>query len=227
MPRRSRRASWTRRGASSASCCPRRCPQIDGCELAASWQPAAGVGGDCFDAIAFGPSRLGLSIADVVGKGIPAALLMSNLQAAVRAFATEATQPASSVSRSTGSCAATSRKDGSSASSTAPSTPISASLTYANAGHYPPILVRADGSSNACRTAARCWASSPTPSYDRAPVSVGSGDRLCSSPTASPRCDRRDGEPDGDPARRLRRRAADRAGGRAPRAAARRRSRRG
>ena len=35
-----------------------------------------------------------LSIADVVGKGIPAALLMSNLQAAVRAFATEAAQPA-------------------------------------------------------------------------------------------------------------------------------------
>jgi serine phosphatase RsbU (regulator of sigma subunit) len=69
-------------------------PQIAGCELAVSWQPAAGVGGDCFDAIAFGPHRLALSIADVVGKGIPAALLMSNLQAAVRAFATEATSPA-------------------------------------------------------------------------------------------------------------------------------------
>ena len=55
---------------------PATLPQIDGCELAASWQPAAGVGGDCFDAIAFGTSRLGLSIADVVGKGIPAALLM-------------------------------------------------------------------------------------------------------------------------------------------------------
>src|SRR6187401_999454 len=72
---------------------PATLPQIDGCELAASWQPAAGVGGDCFDAIAFGTSRLGLSIADVVGKGIPAALLMSNLQAAVRAFATDATSP--------------------------------------------------------------------------------------------------------------------------------------
>ena len=69
-------------------------PQIDGWEIAASWQPASGVGGDCFDAIAFGAPRLGLSIADVVGKGIPAALLMSNLQAAVRAFATDAAQPA-------------------------------------------------------------------------------------------------------------------------------------
>src|SRR4051812_2883314 len=60
---------------------PTTLPQIDGCEISASWQPAAGVGGDCFDAIGFSSSRLALSIADVVGKGIPAALLMSNLQA--------------------------------------------------------------------------------------------------------------------------------------------------
>ena len=66
---------------------------MDGFELAASWQPASGVGGDCYDAIRFSPHRLALSIADVVGKGIPAALLMSNLQAAVRAFATEAARP--------------------------------------------------------------------------------------------------------------------------------------
>src|SRR3954468_12434845 len=58
-------------------------PQMDGFELAASWQPACGVGGDCFDAMRFSSHRLGLSIADVVGKGIPAALLMSSLQATV------------------------------------------------------------------------------------------------------------------------------------------------
>jgi sigma-B regulation protein RsbU (phosphoserine phosphatase) len=80
---------------------PATMPQLDGWELATSWQPAAGVGGDCFDAISFGPSRLGVSIADVVGKGIPAALLMSNLQAAVRAFATDASQKAASSRSST------------------------------------------------------------------------------------------------------------------------------
>src|SRR5688572_27722481 len=51
-------------------------PQIDGCEVATHWRPASGVGGDCYDAIPFGPCRVALSIADVVGKGIPAALLM-------------------------------------------------------------------------------------------------------------------------------------------------------
>ena len=69
-------------------------PQIAGLDIAAAWQPADGVGGDCFDTLAFG-SSLGVSIADIAGKGLPAALLMSNLQAAVRAFAQEAAAPAS------------------------------------------------------------------------------------------------------------------------------------
>ncbi len=72
---------------------PATLPPLDGWEIASSWQPAAGVGGDCFDAIAFDRSRVAISIADVVGKGIPAALLMSNLQAAVRAFATDGVRP--------------------------------------------------------------------------------------------------------------------------------------
>jgi len=72
---------------------PANVPQLEGWEVAWSWQPASGVGGDCFDAISLAPARIALSIADVVGKGIPAALLMSNLQAAVRAFATGAMEP--------------------------------------------------------------------------------------------------------------------------------------
>ena len=54
---RSNAASSTRRAASSASCCPPTMPPLDGWEVAVSWQPASGVGGDCFDAIAFGPAR--------------------------------------------------------------------------------------------------------------------------------------------------------------------------
>src|SRR5262249_33577719 len=57
---------------------PAQLPDVDGVSLATSWRPADGVGGDCFDAIAFG-DVLGVSIADVAGKGMPAALLMSNL----------------------------------------------------------------------------------------------------------------------------------------------------
>jgi sigma-B regulation protein RsbU (phosphoserine phosphatase) len=80
---------------------PRAVPQTPGVELAVAWQPADGVGGDCFDTIAFGDA-VGVSVADIAGKGLPAALLMSNLQAAVRAFALDAAAPSaicSSVNR--------------------------------------------------------------------------------------------------------------------------------
>jgi phosphoserine phosphatase RsbU/P len=124
---------------------PATVPQIDGLEISCSWQPASGVGGDCYDAIAFGSTRVALSIADVVGKGIPAALLMSNLQAAVRAFASDVARPADlchQVNRILCGNIAEGRfisffycvadtEDG--------------SVSFANAGHYPPILVRANG----------------------------------------------------------------------------------
>src|SRR6185295_5928202 len=48
--------------------------------------PARQVGGDAFDFFALGDDRAGVAIADVSGKGVPAALLMSNVQGSVRAF---------------------------------------------------------------------------------------------------------------------------------------------
>src|SRR5260370_1838197 len=68
-------------------------PQMPGLEISGSWRPARIVGGDYFDVFKFGASRLGLCIADVSGKGMPAALLMSNLQAVVKGLAAESTSP--------------------------------------------------------------------------------------------------------------------------------------
>src|SRR5437879_4079233 len=59
---------------------PKEIPQMPGLEISASWQPARIVGGDYFDVFKFGASRLGLCVADVSGEGMPAALLMANLQ---------------------------------------------------------------------------------------------------------------------------------------------------
>lgn len=58
--------------------------QIDGHEVAGAWQAAGAVGGDYFDVIPFAGEKLGICIADVCGKGMPAALLMAKLQSAVR-----------------------------------------------------------------------------------------------------------------------------------------------
>ena len=153
-------------------------PPLDGWEVAVSWQPASGVGGDCFDAISFGPGRIGVSIADVVGKGIPAALLMSNLQAAVRAFATDATEPGrSSASRSTGFSAAASQRDGSSPSSTIVDSD-DGTLNFANAGHYPPILIRADGSVERLDTGGPVLGVFPDAGYGEGRVALRAGDRI-------------------------------------------------
>jgi len=80
---------------------PKEIPQMPGLEISGSWRPARIVGGDYFDVIKFGASRLGLCIADVSGKGMPAALLMSNLQAVVKALAAENTRPRNWWKRST------------------------------------------------------------------------------------------------------------------------------
>jgi phosphoserine phosphatase RsbU/P len=157
---------------------PATLPQIDGCELAASWQPASGVSGDCFDAIAFSPARLGLSIADVVGKGIPAALLMSNLQAAVRAFATDTTEPAE-LCQQVNRILCGNIAEGRFISFFYCTLDVELGvLTYANAGHYPPILVRADGSVERLGAGGPVMGVFPDAVYEQGRVTVGHGDRL-------------------------------------------------
>ena len=65
---------------------PRQCPSVDGYELAATCRPAHETGGDFFDFITF-DRQVGMVIADVAGKGMPAALLMANTRALWRAEA--------------------------------------------------------------------------------------------------------------------------------------------
>jgi sigma-B regulation protein RsbU (phosphoserine phosphatase) len=157
---------------------PAMLPQMDGFELAASWQPASGVGGDCFDAIRFSGSRVALSIADVVGKGIPAALLMSNLQAAVRAFATEAARPAELCERVNGVlCGHVAEGRFISFFYCVADAEVGL-LSYANAGHFPPFLVRADGSVERLSAGGAVLGVFPDGVYEAGTVPFSAGDRL-------------------------------------------------
>jgi sigma-B regulation protein RsbU (phosphoserine phosphatase) len=65
-------------------------PSTDGFELAGYNLPSKEVGGDYYDFIPLENKRIGIAIGDISGKGIPAALLMSNLQAALRISASRA-----------------------------------------------------------------------------------------------------------------------------------------
>jgi sigma-B regulation protein RsbU (phosphoserine phosphatase) len=157
---------------------PAAMPQASGVQLASSWQPANGVGGDCFDALTFANGGLGLTIADVAGKGVPAALLMSNLQAAVRAFAQEGSLPGAvctSVNRLLCRNMASGRFvtfcyvriD-----------PALRKLTYANAGHNPPLLVRASGSMDTLAPTGTVLGVFADSAYEQGDFAVAPGDRL-------------------------------------------------
>jgi phosphoserine phosphatase RsbU/P len=156
---------------------PTAVPQVPRIQLAVAWQPANGVGGDCFDTIAFGRA-LGVSIADIAGKGLPAALLMSNLQAAVRAFAQESSPP-SAVCSSVNRLLCRNMASGRFATFCyARIEPAAGRIVYANAGHNPPLLVRADGSTCSLSEGGMVLGIFPDSAYEQAEVAVGSGDRL-------------------------------------------------
>jgi sigma-B regulation protein RsbU (phosphoserine phosphatase) len=157
---------------------PQQIPQVDGWEIAASWQPASGVGGDCFDAIRFSDGRLAISIADVVGKGIPAALLMSNLQAAVRAFASEAVEPQALCQQVNRILCGNIAEGRFISFFYAVLDAAHGVLTYANAGHYLPALVRADGSVERLGAGGPVLGVIAGAEYEQAHVLLAPGDRL-------------------------------------------------
>lgn len=67
---------------------PKKLPSIPGIELAARNIPTKQVGGDYYDIMMLDEEHLFVGIADVTGKGTPAALLMANLQASIKAYMT-------------------------------------------------------------------------------------------------------------------------------------------
>jgi len=66
---------------------PEKAPQIPGLDIAATYIPCFDVGGDFYDFLQRGDNRIVVAIADVMGKGMPAALMMSCFRSAVRAYA--------------------------------------------------------------------------------------------------------------------------------------------
>ena len=156
---------------------PTAFPQIAGIDVAVSWQPADGVGGDCFDTIGFG-SAIGVSVADIAGKGLPAALLMSNLQAAVRAFALDAAAPAS-ICASVNRLLCRNMAPGRFATFCYARIDAAARrLVYSNAGHNPPLHIAGNGTLTPMNVGGMVLGVFPDIKYEQAELALGSGDRL-------------------------------------------------
>jgi sigma-B regulation protein RsbU (phosphoserine phosphatase) len=136
------------------------------------------VGGDYFDVNAFSETKLAMSVADVSGKGMSAALLMSNLQAALKATACEQVPPEQL-------CAKVNRIIYDNVS---PGRFITAfyglldgscnRLVFTNAGHNAPILARRDGSWLRLGEGGAPLGLFPDWNYGRGEVEFAAGDRL-------------------------------------------------
>lgn len=157
---------------------PAKMPTVAGCQVAARWTPASGIGGDCYDVIRFSETRLAVSIADVVGKGLPAALLMSNLQAAVRAFATPSAEP-HDVCGSVNRLLCRNIASGKFVTFCYVAIDLDEGVvTYANAGHNPPMMIRANGRVDHLETTGLVLGVSPDWTYTSGRVAFHPGDRL-------------------------------------------------
>ena len=124
---------------------PKRIPQAPGIEISGSSRPARIVGGDYFDVFRLTDSRLGLCIGDVSGKGMPAALLMSNLQAVVKALATDDIAPKELMGKANRVMWRNTAEDKFITLFYASFDAKDRTLQFTNAGHNAPILTREDG----------------------------------------------------------------------------------
>jgi sigma-B regulation protein RsbU (phosphoserine phosphatase) len=124
---------------------PKRLPEIAGYQLAARSTPTRHVGGDYYDAIELGDGRVLIAIADVSGKGVPAALLMSNVQASLRALCGPGMDLAANAGRISEIIYANTDFNKYATFFYGILDPSSHTLVYTNAGHNPPMLLRAAG----------------------------------------------------------------------------------
>ena len=131
---------------------PSCAPQGAGMEVSGFCEPARGVGGDYYDFINFDNSQLGLAIADVAGKGMPAALLMSTVQATLRSLTARNGTPAnyelsSVVSKLNRLLFNTTNGEHYVTFFYATFDQKTQRLTYVNAGHNPPLYLQSDSNS--------------------------------------------------------------------------------
>jgi serine phosphatase RsbU (regulator of sigma subunit)/pSer/pThr/pTyr-binding forkhead associated (FHA) protein len=123
---------------------PAKIPEIAGYDLSAFNRPCNEVGGDYFDAILMG-DLIALALADVAGKGVGAAMLMSNLQAILQLRAPECTDPAELMSRINSDLL---DRVGEGRFVTCVYLLLdtrTGRILYSNAGHNPPMHYRANG----------------------------------------------------------------------------------
>jgi phosphoserine phosphatase RsbU/P len=158
---------------------PREFPDLPQLDIAASMDPAKEVGGDFYDVFELGDNRLGVAIADVSGKGIPAAFFMLISRTMLRTVAAEGQGPALTLSRLNNLLSAENEQMMFVTLFYAEIDLASGLVTYCSGGHNPPVLTRAGGGvTMVAQTAGIALATFPDLPYSQMTLTLEPGDTL-------------------------------------------------
>jgi sigma-B regulation protein RsbU (phosphoserine phosphatase) len=123
---------------------PKKPPQVAGYDIAGTSLPAQSVGGDYFDFIPCDGDRLAICLGDVTGKGLPASLLMANLQATIRSQTLADAGAKMCLTRANKLLCQSTDKCNFITFFYGILNPQNHQFTYANAGHNPPWIISAN-----------------------------------------------------------------------------------
>jgi sigma-B regulation protein RsbU (phosphoserine phosphatase) len=126
---------------------PDEAPRVPGAEVAGFNAACRTVGGDYYDFFPYAGSRVGLALGDVSGKGMPASLMMMALHARVQVLAEDPGDLASFMTRLNKATCAQCPANRFITFFFSVLDAATGELAFANAGHNPPILIRASGES--------------------------------------------------------------------------------
>ena len=151
---------------------------IAGLQLAIQWQPATTVGGDYVAAFNIDEEHAALCVADVVGKSLPAALLMANFQASLKSLASQYLSPADVGKRLNDVLYANIPLHKFVTAFYGVMNIPERKLAFTNAGHNPPLLVRSDGRCERLETGGSVLGAFPDSRYAQGEIELLRDDRL-------------------------------------------------
>jgi len=157
---------------------PERLPEVEGFELAARCDPAQKVGGDYFDVISLGDGRTLVALGDVSGSGMPAALLMSNLQAALRVSLGTLSDLEQLATMINVHLCSTTDPERFATLFLGIVDPQKHILKFVNAGHNPPLLFHTDGTHEELPATGIPVGFYPDAPYEALEIELRQGDRL-------------------------------------------------
>ena len=126
---------------------PKKFPETPQYQVFASMEAARDVGGDFYDVMGFSDGRVGITVADVSGKGVTAALFMMSSRTLLNSVAAARSDPADALSEVNRLLQENNEASMFVTVFFAVFDPASGELVCANGGHNPPLIVHADGSS--------------------------------------------------------------------------------